>query len=183
MSTRFPFAIKPNAINLARDWHSLGAVASALLSVIMLFPPWLSIPGQSLNAFGNNMQAAGPALIIVMALATIILTYCALATGQGMYLTAALLPASNLAVIYIIKVSDVSDLADINNSSGTTTQVSTGVGVWLGLVFALTTIMFAITGFMLKRSRGGGISNLPSPPPGTSNIPPEPPEPPQAPPV
>lgn len=86
-------ARRPNASlrwKVSRDWPLAAAVSSALLSFIMLFPPWLTAGGDSQNAFGENVQSAGPAMIIVMVLASIAFLVIAVATTNKRYLRAAL---------------------------------------------------------------------------------------------
>ncbi|MDQ0595695.1 hypothetical protein QF037_000040 [Streptomyces canus] len=156
MSNNFPRELRdwrPRAINVAHDWPLLTAAASALLGIIMLFPPWLT-GSTSVNAFGQDMQAAGPALIIVMALATMALIYCAMITHRRGYVQAALFPASNLLVIYIVKLADVSDLADLATRV-TSTNVSTGAALWFGFLFSLATAIFTLVAYALRPQSGG----------------------------
>jgi hypothetical protein len=133
-----------------RDWPVACAAVTALLSFIMLFPPWVS-GDTSLNAFGKNMPAAGPALIIVMALAVLALIGLGIATGLTRYQTFALLPASNLLVIYIVKLADTSDLIDQVSASGSDYNISIGAGLWLGFLFSLATLVFLIVQQALMR--------------------------------
>ncbi len=169
MSNRFPFTTdKLQPLNAARDWPLLAAAASALLAFVMLFPPWLTSAGMSLNAFGENMLAAGPALIIVMAVAMALLAYGALATRRAVYLSALLIPASNLLVLYIVQVADVCDLAEIGSASGVS-DVSTGPGVWLGFVFSLAAALCAVVAFA-RRSTPRDAATAPGEPP---HIPPD----------
>lgn len=148
-------------MKMPRDWPLIGAVTAAFLSFIMLFPPWLTGGGDSENAFGDSLQSAGPALIIVMALVTIALLGVALARADRRYLSAALLPASTLLAIYVVKVADVSELADLYNrfaeSSLTSVSVGTGAGLWLGFVFALLTLIFVLLGLGLKWGSGDAL--------------------------
>jgi len=124
----------------------------------MLFPPWVSgdtglntSGGTSLNAFGKNMPAAGPALIIVMVLAVLTLVGLGISTGQTKYQTFALLPASNLLVIYIVKLADTSDLIDQVSGGGSDYNISIGAGLWLGFLFSLATLIFLILQQALMR--------------------------------
>jgi hypothetical protein len=155
-------------VDAARDWPLLAAAAAAVLSLIMLFAPWVS--GLiSLNAFGNNMQTTGPALIIVMVLAVIVLVYLALAVDRLRYATFALIPAVCLLAIYIIKIGDVSDLISL---TGPASGLSLGVGLWLGLIFALVTVaLLALAVMMDRRSGGPDRARPPGAPeaPGTSS--------------
>ncbi|TQK49898.1 hypothetical protein FBY35_0183 [Streptomyces sp. SLBN-118] len=137
----------------SRDWPLAGGAISAVLSFAMLFPPWLTADGESENAFGDALQSGGPALIIVMALAVITLLGMAAATAGRRYLTAALVPSSNLLVIYVVKVADVSDLADLYSKLAASlpgASVGTGAGLWLGFVFALLTVLFVLLAMGLK---------------------------------
>ncbi|MCX5215880.1 hypothetical protein OG689_42815 [Kitasatospora sp. NBC_00240] len=134
-----------------RDWSLTAAVAAALLSFFMLFAPWVS-GAFSVNAFGEGMQAAGPALIIVAVLAVVALAYLALARDDRKYAAIALIPASNLLVLYVVKLADVSDLVDLNNRlSGAT--ASTGAGLWIGLLAAIATVAFVLVGFLRSQGR------------------------------
>lgn len=130
----------------------LTAAATALLSFIMLFVPWIS-GLVSANAFGKGMQAAGPALIIVMAAAVIGLIYCALSLDSK-YALLALIPASNLLVIYIIKLGDVGDLIDFNEEFAGVSVGAIGVGLWLGFLFALATLIILIFSVVLIGKQG-----------------------------
>lgn len=135
------------SFNGRRDWPLAGAAITALLSFIMLFPPWIS-GDISLNAFGENMPSAGPALIIVMALGVLAFTILGLTTDEAKCHALALFPASNLLVIYIVKLADTSDQID------QTTQgfdVSIGVGLWLGFLFSLATFILLILAQALRR--------------------------------
>jgi hypothetical protein len=159
----------------------------------MLFVPWVS-GLVTLNAFGKNMQTTGPALIIVMVLAVIMLVYCALAVDRPRYATFALIPAACLLVIYIVKIGDVSDLIYL---SGPSSGLSLGVGLWLGFVFALATVCLLGLSLLLDRVRSHATARAepheqaPATSSGSSGLaqdaeepraPQHPPEPPNAPP-
>lgn len=151
MSNNMLYAInKDNPIQVATDWPLLGITASALLSFIMLFVPWATSSFGSENAFGPNMMAAGPALIIVMVVAILVLDYGALSTRRSSWTTGMLIPVSILLAIYLIKVVDVSDLANIYAVVGAS-GASAGPGVWLGFIFALVTSIFAVVAYLRCR--------------------------------
>ncbi|MFF4660708.1 hypothetical protein [Streptomyces sp. NPDC001381] len=124
----------------------------------MLFPPWLTGEGGSENAFGSHLQAAGPALIIVMVFTIIIFIGIAFNTSDRRYLIAALAPSIILLAIYIVKAGDVSDLADLYNQlaviSLVSARVSTGAGVWVGLIFSFLTLLFLLLALGLKWGMG-----------------------------
>jgi hypothetical protein len=144
----------------SRDWPLAAAALSALLSFAMLFPPWLSSGAGSANAFGDALQAAGPALIIVMAFATIILLAVAAATAGRTYVKVALVPSSVLLALYVVKVADVSDLANLYNrlaASFTSARIVTGIGLWLGFVFALLTELFVLCALAFQWGRGDAL--------------------------
>jgi hypothetical protein len=162
--SRSRFSVRSHA---ARDWPLLAAAATALLSFIMLFVPWVS-GFVTLNAFGRNMQITGPALIIVMVLAVILLIYCALVVDRPRYAAFALIPAACLLTIYIIKIGDVSDLIDQSGPGG---GLSVGVGLWLGFVFAVATVCFLALTPILDRvpSEGRGRAHTGPEAAGTSS--------------
>ncbi|MEW2398199.1 hypothetical protein [Streptomyces sp. NPDC046862] len=144
----------------SRDWPLAAAAFSALLSFVMLFPPWLTSEGDSVNAFGEGSQSAGPALIIVTALATIAFLTAALATVNRKYVRGAFVPSSILLAIYVVKVADVSDLANLYSqlaASLTGAHVNTGVGLWLGFVFALLTELFVLCALAFKWGTGDAL--------------------------
>ncbi|MFE9727648.1 hypothetical protein ACFYQ5_29770 [Streptomyces sp. NPDC005794] len=125
------------------------------MSFIMLFTPWVSGAYASANAFGTSMQAAAPALIIVAVLALLILVTATLRSGpeRRVLLTLiTLIPATVLLVLYIVKVGDVQDLIDLNTDLGGG-GVSTGVGLWLGLIFALATAAFTVVAVAWEKRR------------------------------
>jgi hypothetical protein len=168
-------------IKSSRDWPLMGAAVAALVSFIMLFPPWLKSAAQSENAFGEDQQTAGPALIVVMAFATIVLVAAAIAATDRRYLLAALLTSSNLLVLYLVKVVDVSDLADLYSrlsSPAVGVAVTTGAGVWLGFVFALLTFLLLLAALGLRWGLGDTLTYPTYPADGT---PPRAPDPPPAP--
>ncbi|MFJ1974086.1 hypothetical protein ACIO93_36260 [Streptomyces sp. NPDC087903] len=149
-ASRSQFSLRWKA---SRDWPLTAAAVSAFLSFIMLFPPWLTSEGDSENAFGDSLQSAGPALIIVMALATVALLGVAVATTNRRYVWAALVSSLMLLAIYVIKVADVSDLADLYSrlaASFTGTTVGTGAGLWLGFVFSLFSVLFLLLALAFK---------------------------------
>ncbi|WP_406464612.1 hypothetical protein OH768_52250 [Streptomyces sp. NBC_01622] len=146
-------------INYSSDWTLLVAAGATLLSFLMLFPPWVTGVGISVNAFGQGMQAAGPALIIVMALAVIILLYCTLITDNRRYVVVSLIPAFSLLIIYIVKLSDVSDLIDLNRQL-TQVNASTGAGLWLGFIFAVLALIFLIVDVVRNLDRIDGASRI-----------------------
>ncbi|MFE2157054.1 hypothetical protein ACFW9M_04485 [Streptomyces lydicus] len=135
-------------------WQLLTAAVTALLSFIMLFVPWIS-GLVSVNAFGEGMQAAGPALIIVMVVAITGLIYCALSL-ESTYASLALIPASALLVIYIVKLGDVGDLIDFNEEFVGVGVGSIGIGLWLGFLFALATLIILVAAVTLIRKREAG---------------------------
>ncbi|MFF9286642.1 hypothetical protein [Streptomyces griseosporeus] len=148
-------------LEVARDWPLLAAAVSALLSFVMLFPPWLSSGDDSQNAFGDALQAAGPALIIVMAVATIASLAVAVTTADRRFVRLALVPSSVLLALYVVKVADVSELADAYNrlaASFANEKVGTGVGLWLGFVFALVTEMFVIYTLVSRWGTGEALA-------------------------
>ncbi|MFD0274568.1 hypothetical protein ACFVHB_11770 [Kitasatospora sp. NPDC127111] len=173
------------ALRLARDWPLAAAAGTALLSFFMLFAPWVS-GTYGVNAFGQGMQAAGPALIIVAVLAFLCLVWAALARDNPTYAAIALIPASNLLVLYIVKLADVSDLVDLNNQLSDTTA-STGAGLWIGLLAAIATATLTLVAVLRDRLRhqdeaaehAGAVPPVNAPPPP----PYDPPEPPTVPPV
>lgn len=147
-------------LKASRDWPLVAAAVSALLSFTMLFPPWLTGGGDSQNAFGDALQSAGPALIIVMALATIAFLALSVATANRKYVRAALMPSSILLAIYVVKVADVSDLADAYNrlaESFISASVGTGAGLWLGFIFALLTELFVLCALAFKWGTGDAL--------------------------
>ncbi|WP_327432584.1 hypothetical protein [Streptomyces sp. NBC_01236] len=160
------------SLDVSRDWPLLASAATALLSFLMLFVPWIS-GYVSPNAFGTGMQAAGPALIIVMVTAVLALEFMALAVDRK-YAPVALIPASCLLVVYIMKLGDVGDLINFNQQVTGISVGSIGVGLWLGFFFALATLIFLILSLVLAaRTRPGQASRQsPPPPPG---YPPRPP--------
>ncbi|MFI1968908.1 hypothetical protein BLA24_24010 [Streptomyces cinnamoneus] len=175
MPNRFPYARDPSEpLNMARDWPLWAAAVSAVLSFVMLFPPWLTSPGVSLNAFGHDMLTAGPALVVVMVVIMLILVYGALATRRTAYVAALLVPASNLLTLYIVQVADVSDLADLSAGSGVP-GAATGAGVWLGFVFAVVAALCTAVAFVRWR----GTAARPAAP--ADAVPPDAPEPPERP--
>ncbi|WNZ06184.1 hypothetical protein [Streptomyces sp. 11x1] len=183
-------------LKMSRDWPLIGATVTAFLSFIMLFPPWLTGGEESENAFGDSLQSAGPALIIVMAVATIALLGAALTRIDRRLLRAALVPTSILLAVYVVKVADVSELADLYNRFAegalTTVSVSTGAGLWLGFVFALLTLLCVLLALGLKWGSGetlmypAALRETREPRDSTSrdaysNYPPRPKDPPDAP--
>ncbi|MGV9273302.1 hypothetical protein [Streptomyces griseosporeus] len=157
MTISAPLPRHRHRLEVARDWPLLAAAVSALLSFVMLFPPWLSSGDDSQNAFGDALQAAGPALIIVMAVATIASLAVAVTTADRRFVRLALVPSSVLLALYVVKVADVSELADAYNrlaGSFTDEKVGTGVGLWLGFVFALVTEMFVIYALVSRWGTG-----------------------------
>lgn len=147
-------------LKASRDWPLVAAAVSALLSFTMLFPPWLTGGGDSQNAFGDALQSAGPALIIVTVLATIAFLVVAAATINRKYVKAAAMSSSVLLVIYVVKVADVSDLADLYSriaESFTGASVGTGAGLWLGFVFALLTEIFVLCALAFKWGTGDAL--------------------------
>lgn len=138
----------------AGEWPLLAAAGAGILGLVMLFTPWVSGAYMSVNAFGNGMQAAAPALIIVAVLALLILVGAALRSDniRRPLLMLALIPAIVLLVLYIVKVGDVQDLIDLNAGTGGR-SVSTGVGLWLGLIFAITTVAFVVAASILENRR------------------------------
>lgn len=195
ISARWPrYSLRLKA---SRDWPLAAAGIAAFLSFIMLFPPWLTSGDESENAFGEGMQSAGPALIIVMALATIVFLATAVATAGRRYVRAAFVSSSILLAIYVVKVADVSDLADLYSklaASFSGAGVGTGVGLWLGFVFALLTALLVLCAlvfqwgmgdalvypnFSAPREPGDGArldTDTPDHPPGPDNPPDSPPE-------
>ncbi|AUY52206.1 hypothetical protein [Streptomyces sp. CB01881] len=131
------------APRLSRDWPLVAAAGTAVLSFFMLFAPWVSDTYTTVDAFGEGMQAAGPALIIVVVLAFLGLVGAAFARDDRKFAVIALIPASVLLVLYIVKVADVSDLVDLNNQL-TQTTASTGAGLWIGLLAAIATAAFTV---------------------------------------
>ncbi|AYN43070.1 hypothetical protein D9753_34010 [Streptomyces dangxiongensis] len=130
----------------------------------MLFLPWLTTSaGDSENAFGVDLPTAGPALIVAMAFATVVLLALALAvaTGGRRYLEAALVPSSVLLAVYVLKAADVSDLADLYSrlaASFTGASIGTGVGLWLGLAFAALTLLFVLAAVLLGWGTGDTLT-------------------------
>jgi hypothetical protein len=145
----------------SRDWPLAGTALSAFISFVMLFPPWLTGEGgSSENAFGSHLQATGPALIIVMSLAVLFLVGVAAATTNRRYVVAASVPSAILLAIYLVKVGDVSDLADLYNqaaASFTSARVSTGAALWVGLVFSFLTVLFLLLALGLKWGVGEAL--------------------------
>lgn len=145
----------------SRDWPLAAAAVCAFLSFLMLFPPWLTSGSDSQNAFGDSLQSAGPALIIVMTLATIVLLGAAMAANSRRYLKAAFVSSVILLIIYVIKVADVSDLADFYSRLATSftggTAVSTGAGLWMGFVFSLLSVLFALLAVVLQWGTGDAL--------------------------
>ncbi|MFF9623737.1 hypothetical protein [Streptomyces griseosporeus] len=127
----------------------------------MLFPPWLTGGDDSQNAFGDALQSAGPALIIVAAVATIASLAVAVVTADRQFVRLALVPSSILLTLYVVKVADVSELADAYNrlaASFADEKVGTGVGLWLGFVFALVTEIFVIYTLVSRWGTGEALS-------------------------
>uniref|UniRef100_A0AAU2ABR5 Integral membrane protein n=1 Tax=Streptomyces sp. NBC_00093 TaxID=2975649 RepID=A0AAU2ABR5_9ACTN len=147
-------------LKASRDWPLVAAAISAFLSFVMLFPPWLTGGGESEDAFGEGLQSAGPALIIVMALATIVFLATAVATTNRRHVRAAFTSSSILLAIYVVKVADVSDLADLYNrlaASFTGASVGTGAGLWLGFVFALLTELLVLAALAFQWGMGEAL--------------------------
>ncbi|MFF9087523.1 hypothetical protein ACF1BE_14080 [Streptomyces sp. NPDC014991] len=142
----------------SRDWPLAAAAVCALLSLVMLFLPWLTTSaGGSENAFGVDLPTAGPALITAMVFATLVLLAMAAATHSRRYLEASLVPSSVLLAVYILKAADVSDLADLYSrlaASFTGATIGTGVGLWLGLAFAALTLLFVLAAVLLRWGSG-----------------------------
>ncbi|MFJ7149172.1 hypothetical protein ACIQVT_13375 [Streptomyces sp. NPDC100445] len=146
----------------SRDWPLAAAAVFALLSFAMLFLPWLTTSaGSGENAFGIDLPTAGPALIVAMVFLTLLLLVLAAGTGGRRYLEAALVPASVLLAAYILKAADVSDLADLYSrlaASFTGATIGTGVGLWLGLAFAVLTLLFVLAGVLLHWGTGDALT-------------------------
>ncbi|GAA1262544.1 hypothetical protein GCM10009665_60200 [Kitasatospora nipponensis] len=155
-----PASGRRRVLDPARDWPLVAAAGAALLSFFMLFAPWVSSDFFSVDAFGQGMQAAAPALIIVMVLAVVGLVCVALARADGRFAAIALIPASNLLVLYIVALADVSDLVDLNNRLGAA-SVSVGAGVWIGLVAAAATLLLVLLGVVRARAAAGSLSTTP----------------------
>ncbi|MEU3860046.1 hypothetical protein AB0F03_22215 [Streptomyces sp. NPDC028722] len=146
----------------SRDWPLAAAAVCALLSLGMLFLPWLTTSGGAgENAFGVDLPTAGPALIVAMVFATVALLVMAAVTAGRRYLEAALVPSSVLLAVYILKAADVSDLAELYSrlaASFTGATIGTGVGLWLGLAFAALTLLFVLAAVLLGWGRGDTLT-------------------------
>ncbi|MFE5596855.1 hypothetical protein [Streptomyces sp. NPDC056549] len=167
-------------VKLSRDWPLAAAAITAFLSFVMLFPPWIEGGGESQNAFGGELQSAGPALIIVMAVVTISFLGLAVAATSRRYLKAALGSSLILLSIYMVKAVDVSDLADLYTKlaaafTGATSNVGTGVAPWLGFIFALLTTLLVFLALAFKWGMGDTLvyPNFGGPQNPRSSSPPE----------